>query len=284
MHPSEHIRNKFPNTVAGHHLEGCIVVWQEVKHVTKRDQLCVVVWHNDFKVDDEHIKLHAVKRYFRVTEEGDPDLFFDDPGMSVGGEKDAAPIPLPEAVDDAINGTSEEANTIKALRGVVDIDDDNEPAPKNVPATADNSNRLLSTEWGHDGFCFRRSQNFGSTQAKSSFSVDATSQRCYVQLFEGFFPKQLLLNVINFVNEKMDGDEEVVYGEFIWRIGIWVLMSTVDGVDQHLFWSTKNVDAFDGAPFHLTPFMSCRCFEKILYNLGYTNEGPPQYQDHFWEV
>ena len=48
-------------------------------------------------------------------EEGDPDLFFNDPGISVGGQEDAAPIPLPEAVDNAINGMSEEANTIKAL-------------------------------------------------------------------------------------------------------------------------------------------------------------------------
>ena len=34
------------------------------------------------------------------------------------------------------------------------------------------------------------------------------------------------------VNEKMDGDEEVVYGEFIWWISIWVLMSTVDGAES----------------------------------------------------
>ena len=73
----------------------------------------------------------------------------------------------------------------------------------------------------------------------------------------------------------MDGDKEVVYGEFIWWIGIWVLMSTVDGADQCSFWSTKNVNVFDGAPFHLTPFMSCRQFEKILYNLGYTNDTIP---------
>ena len=92
-----------------------------------------------------------------MTEEGDPDLFFDNPG-TVGGEDDASPIPLPEAVDDAINGASEEANTIEALRGVIDIDDDNELAPKNVPAMADTSNRVLSTEWGHDGFCFQKSQ------------------------------------------------------------------------------------------------------------------------------
>ena len=114
--------------------------------------------------------------------------------------------------------------------------------------------------------------------------MDATCHGYYVQLFKGFFPKQLLQNVIDIVNEKMDGDEEVVYGKFIWWISIWVLMSKVDGVDQCLFWSTKNVNAFDGAPFCLTPFMSCRCFEKILYNLGYTKEGPPQYQGRFWEV
>ena len=104
MHPSEHIRNKFPNPVAGHHFEGCIVVWQEVKYVTKRDQLCVVVWDDDFKADNEHIELHSVKQYFQVMEEGNPDLFFDNPGTSVGCEEDAAPIPLTEAVDNAING------------------------------------------------------------------------------------------------------------------------------------------------------------------------------------
>ena len=115
MHPSEHIRNKFPNQVAGLRLEGCVVVQQDLKHVTKRDQLCVVVQHNNFKVDDEHIELHAVKQYSQVMEEGNPDLFFNDLGTSVGGEEDAAPIPLQEAVDDTINETSEEVNTIKAL-------------------------------------------------------------------------------------------------------------------------------------------------------------------------
>ena len=90
-------------------------MWQEVKCVTKRDQLCIVVQHDNFKADNEHIELHAVKGFFQVTEEGDPDLFFNDTGTSVGGEEDAAPIPLPEAVDDAINGTSEDTNTIKVL-------------------------------------------------------------------------------------------------------------------------------------------------------------------------
>ena len=154
-------------------------MWHEVKCVTKRDQLFVVVRHDDFNTDNEHIELHAVKRYFRVMEECDPYLFFDDPG-TVGGEDDAAPIPLPGAVDDAINGASEEVNTIESLRGVIDIDNNNELAPKNVPAMADTSNRILSTECGHDGFCFQKSQNFGSTCARLHFSMDPTCHGYYV--------------------------------------------------------------------------------------------------------
>ena len=114
---------------------------------------------------------------------------------------------------------------------------------------ADTSNRVLSTEWGHDGVCFRKNKNFGSTHARLNLSVDPTCHGYYVQLFEGYFPKELLQNIIDIVNEKMNGEEEVVYGEFLQWIGIWVLMSTVDDADHCSFRSTKNVDAFDGAPF-----------------------------------
>ena len=93
LHPSEHIRNKYSNPVSGHHLEGCVIVWQEVKRVSKRDQLCVIVKHDDFKANKEFIKLHAVKRYFHVTEEGDPDQFFDDPGTGHAGEEAPAQVP-----------------------------------------------------------------------------------------------------------------------------------------------------------------------------------------------
>ena len=50
---------------------------------------------------------------------------------------------------------STENNTIEALRGVVDIDDDNEPAPEDVPRQGEASDRVLGAEWGHDSFCYR---------------------------------------------------------------------------------------------------------------------------------
>ena len=216
--------------------------------------------------------------------QGDPDLFFDVAPTTDNGEAIEAQTPLPTAVDEAINGRSEEVNTIEALQGVVEIDDDNELTEENVPTTTATTNRILSTEWGHDGFCFRKSQNFGNTQAKLNFAVDPTTQGYYIQLFERLFPKQLLLCIIEIINEKMDGENDVTYGGFLRWIGIWVLMSSVDGADRRSFWLMKTVDAFEGAPFHLTPFMSCRRFENILNNLGYTKEEVPEFRDHFWEV
>ena len=43
-----------------------------------------------------------------------------------------------------------------------------------------------------------------------------------------------------------------MYGEFLVWIGLWILMSTVDGADEHSFWSSQEIDPFDGMPFHLT--------------------------------
>ena len=88
-----------------------------------------------------------------------------------------------------------------------------------------------------------------------NFPVDPTTNVYYVQLFEGLFLKQVLTVVVDKVNENMHGADDLTYGEFLWWIGMWVLMLTVDGADHHSFWSSKNVDPFDGAPFLLTAFM-----------------------------
>ena len=131
------------------------MIRQEVKKGSRRDQLCVIIHHDDFKMPNgEFIELHTVKCYFKVTEEGDPDQFFDDPGESQH-DNEAPPVPFPEVVGDALNGQSDEMNTLEALCGVVEIDDDNEPAPENIPQRTDNTGTVLESEWGHDGFCFR---------------------------------------------------------------------------------------------------------------------------------
>ena len=88
IHPSEHIRRMFPNPVAGQRLSDCQTVWQEMKKVSRKDQLVIVVHHEDFKMEEgDFIYLYAVKRYWKVHKGGDEDLRFDVVPTNDGGEQ-----------------------------------------------------------------------------------------------------------------------------------------------------------------------------------------------------
>ena len=87
------------------------------------------------------------------------------------GWQDTEMGPLPGAVIDYING--ERVNVIETLQDVVEIDDDNEPAPENVPQTSDNNNQVFG-EWAHTGLCYRHMQNIPNNPAKLNFPLDTT--------------------------------------------------------------------------------------------------------------
>ena len=90
---------------------------------------------------------------------------------------------------------------LEALRGVVDINDDNDPAPENVPAPTDNNDRVLDTEWKHHGHCIRQSANMANHKACLNFHVDPTRDDYFLQLFEGLFPMEVIQCIIDSVND-----------------------------------------------------------------------------------
>ena len=94
--PSEYIRNKFPNAVNGQQLDGCITVCQEVKKINRREQLLLVVMHDDFiNGEGNPQELHGVKKYWQVETEGDQDYFFD-----IAPTSEEMPLPLlPDAIE-----------------------------------------------------------------------------------------------------------------------------------------------------------------------------------------
>ncbi len=63
-------------------------------------------------------------------------------------------------------------------------------------------------------------------------------------------------------------------------------MSCFQGIeDCDLWWSTKPVDMFDGAPFRLNKYMSKGRFNDIMATIRYTNkEAPLFFIDRFHEV
>ena len=105
-----------------------------------------------------------------------------------------------------LSGEARTTETIIALRDEVDIDDDNEPALENVPEQNESSDSPLKTEWGHSGYCYRKTMNFGNHKAKLNFYVDPTKNNFYLQLFEGLFPMTLLYTMVDGVNKTMKGE------------------------------------------------------------------------------
>ena len=96
IHPSEHIRQKFPNPVAGQRLSDCQTIQQEMKKVMQKDQLIIVVHHEDFKMDaGDFINLYVEKCYWKVQKAGNADLRFDAAPTNDGGEQGDEMVPLP---------------------------------------------------------------------------------------------------------------------------------------------------------------------------------------------
>ena len=176
--------------------------------------------HEDFKSDnDENLELHAVKKHFKVEQEGDPELFFD--AVADNSNEEAEEPSLPAVIDDEVMGRNHGGvNKLAAtLNGVVDIDDDNEPALENIPGAVNDSTFSLESEWGHSGICFCLQQNIPNSKAKMTNSVNISWSDVYLQLYECFFPKSFIKTVmLPAMNQRIN--DPVTYGEFLQWIGL----------------------------------------------------------------
>ena len=99
-------------------LENCTTLHQDVKKIRQKEQLSLIMTHNDFKDDDgKFFELYAVKKHFKVETEGDPDYFFDE----VATDDNEQPVEevLPQVIDDEVMGVNDRnpQNLAAALNG-----------------------------------------------------------------------------------------------------------------------------------------------------------------------
>lgn len=107
LHPRPLVMAKYPNASKTDVLHGLLAVRQEDKTVSKKQQACIIMRHDDF--DDGQL-LHAVTRYCKVVEEGPREHFFNDVSQDgvegggavavEGGENGRMEIP-PNMTDDS---------------------------------------------------------------------------------------------------------------------------------------------------------------------------------------
>ena len=122
---------------------------QEVKLINRTERLCVVFTHDDF--DD--VELYAAKRYCQVANEGDPDLFFDGDNVDDSNvtEENAEEVELGDEVVRVMGICIPSQDELNHVQQEVYMDDDNLPAPKNVPTEPTSDIDEVFSDWGHDG-------------------------------------------------------------------------------------------------------------------------------------
>ena len=309
LHPKNKVKDIIQNQTVTQQLNGLIVQSREVKSIRREDKECIIFRHKDFGGQ----LLWTLERGVVVDIEGPAETFFNQPppadaaappaaagatdqaqqqqqqqggGGNDKGEEGAEELPLVIQEILARGGNYLDADDyMVAGTAAPMVDEDNEPAPENVPVAAKQSNDIFSG-WEHSGICHHRCMIQQNPKCVLKFWTARDGEPSNLQLFEGLFFMPFIKSVIipTTNNNLLAGEKNVTYGEFLWWIGLWLLMSTLIGPQRCDFWAAHTIDAFPGAPIHLGVWMSHKRFEAILQALTYTDRQPPTFIDKFGEV
>jgi Transposase IS4 len=193
-------------------------------------------------------------------------------------------IPTPGILHDDASSIRTNIQLVRAAG--LDVDDDSEPAPENIPE-ADPPPAIInnSTTWGWNGFCDRRMGKVANPTPKlNGLSGVSLAHVTFLTMWQtlapvDFFKEVILTNINRTVNGHL-----VSWGEFLRWLGMWHLMASEFGSSRRDYWSVAPPDRFDGAPFRLDDIMSRNRFEAIMKAIKLTNNPPPSYRDRFWEI
>lgn len=159
-----------------------------------------------------------------------------------------------EIPDEVLNCNAETANAELFRAHGIDVDDDNDPLPENVPLdVVDNDN--IFGNWGFSGICYRKQLHVNRKANANLPNFAVAPELKLLWLFEQLFPVEYVKGtIIVRVNSQLS--KPIEYGEWLRLIGIWLLIATSQGASRQDFWSVDPVDRFSGAPFRLNDLMS----------------------------
>ena len=281
LHPRKDVAGRYPNAVANERLPGLLAIRREEKSVNRAMKLCIVFRHDDFP----NIEIYCAERYAAVVTEGSAADYFDQiEGDTVDGEggedNDLQELPTIR--------NSDIADSIARLRSEgYGVDDDNDPAPENLPNEAVTSEPSMYGEWNSTpNICHRTTAGLFKDDPKMKVEVMTNGNvPSYMDWFMVCLPAPYIKNVILFQTNASEEGEEITEGEFLVYIGLWLLMATTaSGCDRRSYWENSPINEWKGAPFRLNKYMSWGRFDFITQHLTFTDIDPPSYADRFHEV
>ena len=113
------------------------------------------------------------------------------------------------------------------------IDNDNDPAPENLPSTEDSpvtTNNIMGL-WTHSGICQQKATIQCNAKPELTFWMSSLSNPFNLNWFKGlFFSSFIKTTILPQTNQNLPhGKKPILYGEFLHWIGLWMLMRTIVG-------------------------------------------------------
>ena len=167
LHPKNKVKEVIQNQTVTQQLTGLIVQSREVKSIHRENKECIVFRHEDFGGQ----LLWALERGVVVDIEGPEDTFFNQPpptdaaappatagatdqaqqqqqqGGGGSDDREEGAEELPPVIQEILapGGNNLDADDYMVAGAAAPmVDDDNEPAPENVPGAAEHSNDIFS--------------------------------------------------------------------------------------------------------------------------------------------
>lgn len=277
LHPGRIIKQRYPDFTVIDKLQNLVAIRQEEKRIKNKAVLCIIFRHDDFP----NVEIFAPKHHVKVLEEGPAADIFN----SNASEDEVILQEIPNVLVEVPVLTANVADDVERLRVEgYGVDDDNEPAPENVPYAPQPNDADSPTygEWGARHFCNRRLQNRFQEAAMLNSNPPTNSR---LDWFLKFLPVTYITSVLIPETNKHVAGEPLEFPEFLRFLGLLFLMATLNsGDDRKSFFEDTEPSEFEGAPFRLMKYMSKYRFESILQSLRYTNIPSPQVADKFREI
>ena len=202
----------------------------------------------------------ALQHYVQVDIQGPEQSFFEEetqelptaPGEGTNQHNEPSQVTNPTNIKDVLNTIPNNAeelhpliqdmldwggnnldndNIIGAMTAAPLIDDDNQPAPENLPSTEDSpgtTNNIMGL-WTHSSICEWKATIQCNAKPELTFWTLSLSNLSNLNLFEGLlFSSFIKTTILPQTNQNLPhGEKPILYGEFLCWIGLWMLMGTI---------------------------------------------------------
>lgn len=207
------------------------------KKIHGSEKICIVFRHNDF----ENQELYCSERYAKVLTEGNEVDYITEVTVEAEREENAVDNEDEARVVPVLGNADLAQNIARVRMEGYDVDDDNKPAPENVPEKSqpDPADSIYG-EWNSCTICHRLVEGLRHEKAKLVDNLGNGPSLSYLDYFLYSLPDEYITKIFLNESNKTGKNENITWGGILLYIGLWFLMSsTATGCDQRSYWDNS---------------------------------------------